>query len=505
MVIAIDREKERVSLGLKQIKIESKYPIGTTVRGKVVNLALYGAFIEIEPGLVGLIEAKEMSWKHFPINPSELLNLGQELDAIVLSLHKDEQEIWLGLRQLQPNPWNTVCHKYPVGTRVRGRVCNITTYGAIIDLEEGVDGMVHVTDMSSTREVNHPSEILKKGDEIAAIVLDVDPQQQRISLGMRQLETGHGLEFKSACDEVKRHAETKNRDDCPTTTLADSSENKELDTLLVALQRLTGLHEAKNQVSSLVNLIRIQRLREQKGIKSPSISHHLVFTGNPGTGKTTVARLIAEIYRELGILHQGQLTEVDRSGLVAGYVGQTALKVREVCEKSLGGILFIDEAYALAGGHEVDFGREAIDTLLKFMEDHRDNFIVVVAGYPDKMHEFLESNPGLRSRFNRFINFTDYSADELCEIFAAMADSHDYRYDVAFTVKLREHMVSSIETKDRNFANGRMVRNLLENVITAHSNRLADQVDPSDVELRTFVMSDLNAAARLQVASMARR
>ncbi len=193
MVIEVNREKERVSLGLKQTtknpwdEIDRKFPVGAKVRGKVVNLVPYGAFVEIEPGVEGLVHITEMSWTKRITKPSELLKVGQEVDAVVLGIQKEEQKISLGLRQLEPNPWDMVRHNYPTGARVRGRVRNMTTYGAFIELEEGIDGMVHVSDMSWTRKVNHPSEVLKKGDEVDALVLDVDPTQQRISLGMKQL------------------------------------------------------------------------------------------------------------------------------------------------------------------------------------------------------------------------------------------------------------------------------------------------------------------------------
>ncbi len=193
MIIEVNREKERVSLGLKQTtknpwdEIDRKFPVGAKVHGKVVNLVPYGAFIEIEPGVEGLVHITEMSWTKRITKPSELLKVGQELDAVVLGIQKEEQKISLGLRQLEPNPWDMVRHNYPIGARVRGKVRNMTTYGAFIELEEGIDGMVHVSDMSWTRKVNHPSEVLKKGDEVDAIVLDVDSSQQRISLGMKQL------------------------------------------------------------------------------------------------------------------------------------------------------------------------------------------------------------------------------------------------------------------------------------------------------------------------------
>ena len=195
MIIDINREKERVSLGLKQTKnnpwdnIDHKFPVGSKIHGKVVNLVPYGAFMELEPGVEGLVHITEMSWTKRISKPSELLKVGQELDAVVLGIQKEEQKISLGLRQLETNPWDMVRHNYPVGARVHGKVRNMTTYGAFVELEEGIDGMVHVSDMSWTRKINHPSEMLKKGDEVDAIVLDLDPSQQRISLGMKQLAT----------------------------------------------------------------------------------------------------------------------------------------------------------------------------------------------------------------------------------------------------------------------------------------------------------------------------
>ena len=195
IIIEVDRERERVSLGLKQLsnnpwnRIEEKYPINGRVTGKVVNVVPYGAFIELEQGVEGLVHSTEMSWTRRMTKPSDVLHVGQEVETMVLGIKKDEQKISLGLRQLEENPWDMVMHNYPAGARVSGKVRNLTTYGAFVELEEGIDGMIHVSDMSWTRKVNHPSEVLKKGDEIQAIVLDVDPSQQRISLGMKQLTT----------------------------------------------------------------------------------------------------------------------------------------------------------------------------------------------------------------------------------------------------------------------------------------------------------------------------
>jgi small subunit ribosomal protein S1 len=195
MIIEIDRDRERVSLGLKQLtnnpwdKIEEKYPVGSTITGKVVNMVPYGAFIEIEQGVEGLVHVTELSWTKRITKPGEVLRIGDEIQAVILGIQKDDQKISLGVRQLDVNPWDMARHNYPVGARVRGKVRNLTTYGAFIELEEGIDGMVHVSDMSWTRKINHPSEMVKKGDEVDAIVLDVDADGQRISLGMRQLIT----------------------------------------------------------------------------------------------------------------------------------------------------------------------------------------------------------------------------------------------------------------------------------------------------------------------------
>ncbi|MGN0396124.1 MAG: AAA family ATPase [Coprococcus sp.] len=267
---------------------------------------------------------------------------------------------------------------------------------------------------------------------------------------------------------------------------------KDVDTLLEELNSMTGLDNVKKDITNLVNLLKIKKLREKNGMKQPSVSLHLVFSGNPGTGKTTVARLLAEIYKGLGILSGGQLIEVDRGGLVVGYIGQTAIKTQEVIDSALGGILFIDEAYTLtAGKGDNDFGQEAVDTLLKAMEDHRDDLIVIVAGYPDLMEEFLNSNPGLRSRFNKFIHFDDYNGDELMSIFESMCTKQDYKLND----EAREYAISywndKAEHHDSNFANAREVRNFMEQAISRQATRIVSMPDIDVAALETLTADDL--------------
>jgi SpoVK/Ycf46/Vps4 family AAA+-type ATPase len=265
-----------------------------------------------------------------------------------------------------------------------------------------------------------------------------------------------------------------------------------LESLLKELDDLVGLISVKREVHSLVNLLRIQSLRETHGLNSPIVSLHMVFSGNPGTGKTTVARLLARIYGALGVLRIGHLVEVDRSGLVSGYVGQTTLKVQEVVTSALGGVLFIDEAYALARVEsDNDYGAEAIETLLKLMEDNRDDLVVIVAGYTAEMRLFLSSNPGIRSRFNKFIEFPDYSVDELAQIFDYICKQSSYVVNDAGKRELRSILERVHTRRDPGFSNARAVRNYFEQAIAHHANRMATKSAPTVEELTTLTEDDL--------------
>jgi stage V sporulation protein K len=265
-----------------------------------------------------------------------------------------------------------------------------------------------------------------------------------------------------------------------------------LEHLLADLGNLIGLTSVKSEVNSLVNLIKVREMRRKGGLPSPEITLHLVFTGNPGTGKTTVARLFAEICRALGVSKRGHLVEVDRSGLIGGYIGQTALKTKQVIESALDGVLFIDEAYSLSRSKsENDFGSECISTLLKAMEDHRDSIIVIVAGYADLMSDFLKSNPGLRSRFTKEVYFPDYGKDELVLIFNRIAESNGFILSPEADNHAQARIADIYTQRSETFGNAREMRTFFESTIQRQANRLALEANPSATQLQLLEAIDI--------------
>lgn len=294
----------------------------------------------------------------------------------------------------------------------------------------------------------------------------------------------------SVDDNIPSEADNSHQETCSNQENSNSREAnntaKTADELLDELNNLIGLDEIKKDVISMINMLKVRKIREAKGLPSIPMSNHLVFIGNPGTGKTSVARILAKLYKEIGVLRSGHLIEVDRSQLVAGYVGQTAIKTQEKIKESLGGVLFIDEAYTLAKDGN-DFGQEAIDTLLKAMEDHRDDFIVIVAGYKENMQKFINSNPGLKSRFSKYFEFSDYNSEELYEIFYKMIDKYGYSVDKTADSLIKEYFVSLTENKEQNFANAREVRNFFERIVTNQANRVVSMSLEDDELLRITV------------------
>ena len=268
-------------------------------------------------------------------------------------------------------------------------------------------------------------------------------------------------------------------------------DEKSLDELLAELDSLVGLEKVKSTVNDLIAYQTVQKMRSKKGYHVAKNTLHMAFTGNPGTGKTTVARIVGRVYKQIGLLSKGHFIEVSRTDLIAGYQGQTALKVKKVIESALGGVLFIDEAYSITGNdHSDSYGRECLTELTKALEDYRDDLVVIVAGYTEPMNNFFESNPGLKSRFNTFIEFDDYSSNELISILNRIADENDYKLSTELMNQLIEYFDEVIQNKNENFANGRLARNIYDDLVSAHARRIVKINEPTDEELILLIPDD---------------
>ena len=319
---------------------------------------------------------------------------------------------------------------------------------------------------------------MDRKDEI--ILQQMDLIRSMTERNLRSMDTDFWgtplMENRTARPQKSKKTEKPEKAD-PQTQAAKPEEKEEIppkekiEDLLAELDSYVGMDAIKTEVRSLINMVQVYKLRREHDLPTTDMSLHMVFSGNPGTGKTTVARIMSRIYHSLDILSKGQLVEVDRSGLVAGYVGQTALKTQKVIEKAMGGVLFIDEAYALNGKSENDFGQEAIDTILKAMEDHRDDLVVIVAGYTELMDRFIHSNPGLESRFNRFLMFEDYTPEQMVAIFKMQCKKGCYVLAQGTEELVRDFIAE--ESADDSFGNARGVRNLFEHILVAQNNRLA--------------------------------
>ena len=339
---------------------------------------------------------------------------------------------------------------------------------------------------------------MDKKDEIILRQLDVIRSMSENSLKRMNEDFWGAPRTPSAPREGGAAEKPENKTPPAATSSGEGGAQKEelpppekMEDLKAELDSYIGLAEIKKEVNSLINMATVFKRRREAELPTTDFSLHMVFTGNPGTGKTMIARLMARFYRSLGILSKGQLVETDRSGLVAGYVGQTAIKTQQQIQKALGGVLFIDEAYALNGRSENDFGQEAIDTLLKAMEDHRDDLVVIVAGYDGLMERFIRSNPGLESRFNRYLHFDDYTTDEMADIFRLQCRKGKYLLAEGAEEEIREFIDEANDAGGVTFGNARGVRNIFEQILTEQANRLAAMEGFTRDDLMTITRDDV--------------
>lgn len=310
-------------------------------------------------------------------------------------------------------------------------------------------------------------------------LLELNPQRENVNI---VFNVGEAPSYKPITPK-KEIDKTEHKEQAKSSS-QESNPTKELEELI-------GLDNVKTEISSLSNLVKVQQVRKERGMSVSNLSYHCVFTGNPGTGKTTVARIVAEIYKELGVLKKGHLVETDRSGLVGEYVGQTAPKTNAIIDSALDGVLFIDEAYSLVQGGQGDYGKEAISTLLKRMEDDRDRLVVILAGYSKEMDDFINSNSGLQSRFNRYIEFPDYSSEELLQIFDFIIKKNEFVLTDEASNLVKEVIAKAVANKNNNFGNARYIRNLFEKVITQQANRIATAENISNEVLSKIEAVDI--------------
>ncbi len=346
---------------------------------------------------------------------------------------------------------------------------------------------------------------MDRKDEIIKLQMDVINEMTQTNLkrmyddlwGLPTLEAGGAPATKDGAGAAPVAPAAAQAAEKPATAVSDAEEEappEDIEDLKKELEGYIGLATVKKEVESLINLVSVQKLRRENDLPVEELSLHMVFSGNPGTGKTMIARLMARVYKSLGILSKGQLVEVDRGGLVAGYVGQTAIKTGEVIQKAMGGVLFVDEAYALTDHGGNDYGQEAVDTLLKAMEDHRDDLVVIVAGYTELMEAFVGSNPGLESRFNRFLHFPDYTVEEMLAIFDMRCEKSGYLLATEAR-DLLKGVLALLSLDVKGFGNARGVRNLFERAVSAQANRLAAQEQVTREELMLLTCDDIRAAS----------
>ncbi len=404
-------------------------------------------------------------------------------------LHTDN-ELWAFIATFGPRFGGSLAKAVPADVRsarlVTGRKSFLDEPSALLEVLLAADGR----DGSDLASLYYDRSLA-----IAFAIASIDQLASPVELAAIESFRGRILDRISKTKGVDRqqaaHDAGAPAAEAAATDVEDRPPARPVDEVLAELDSLIGLDGVKAEVKLVADLTRVQLLRAERGLPVLAQSRHLVFSGNPGTGKTTVARLLAEIYRSLGVVAKGHLVEVDRSGLVAGFVGQTAPKVVAAFDQADEGVLLIDEAYSLVRGSESDFGREAIDTIVKLVEDRRDRIVVIMAGYPDEMELLVAANPGLRSRFPKTVHFSDYSSDELLEIFGMQCDKGDYRPTDDAIAAVRAHL--DAVPRDKGFGNGRVARNIFEAAVARQASRIVEIDDPSDDDLTTLEASDIPA------------
>ncbi len=365
-----------------------------------------------------------------------------------------------------------------------------------IDNNIDLEGLIHLKKYDSENGTELSTTAASLYNRIAETIVKSDGQvtQREKSLLIKIASRISTIISSPLQDTIKPKDSNEKKTD------AKKEDEETLESVMAKINELIGMQNIKDEINTLINLITVQKEREKRGLPVSNLSLHAVFYGPPGTGKTTIARLLGKVYKTLDLLTKGQLIETDRAGLVAGFVGQTAIKVDEVVNNALDGVLFIDEAYSLkqSGGGK-DFGQEAIDTLLKRMEDYRDRFVVIVAGYPDEMKEFINSNPGFKSRFNRYFYFKDYTPDELINIFSIFIKKASLMMTDNAKDRLKQLFTTLYDKKDKTFGNGRLARNLFEKTIENQANRIAPLIPLTDEILSTIEENDIPVETDLEV------